>query len=281
MLVFPVGLAAWAIWQWQPPRGLARLMVAYSLLCVLIFASQFIWKVLPSATNWLPATRLHRVFGLGGQALVVLVIIQQGGLSADSGLLAHVGAGALFVLALLLLWYGRLQSAPTVQRLCYYGAGLLVSLGISWELLAIGYTQLDLLALAPASYLVVIAPFLIRDEALPQRHRLGQAVSMLGAALLLLPTLWLSFSDSNWVSTLILAVESLALLLVGIGARVRFFILGGAALVVVAGLHALFLPTLGIPTFVALMVLGVTLLAVATGLALARHRIQAAWTQWE
>jgi len=107
MLVFPAGFAAWAIWLWEPSLGQAPLMIAYSLLCALVFASQFTWRIFPSASGFLPATTPHVMLGLGGQALVVLVIIGQGGFSADSGQLVHVGAGALLELAILLFWYER------------------------------------------------------------------------------------------------------------------------------------------------------------------------------
>src|SRR6266702_2209381 len=277
LLVFPVGLAAWAI-------GLShgefwQLMVAYSLLCVLTFASQFTWQVIPSTTNWLPATRLHRVLALGGQACVVLAIIAQGGLSADAWPLVHVGAGALIILALLLFWHGRLQNTHAYRRYSYYGAGLLLSLVLPWELIAFRQTSLDLLALGPASYLALIAPLLIRDESLPEHHRTGQAAAIVGAALLLLPTLWLSFNDNNLLPTLILAGEAMALLLLGIGTRLRIFVLSGAGLVIVAILHSLFLQAFALP--LSLTLLGLILIAIATGLSIARHRLQVAWSRWE
>jgi hypothetical protein len=53
---------------------------------------------------------------------------------------------------------------------------------------------------------------------------------------------------SNLSYTVVLLVESLVLLLLGIGVGVRVFVLSGAGLIVVAALHALFLPSLGIPT---------------------------------
>jgi hypothetical protein len=276
-LVFPVVLAVWAIGEIH--LALWQLMIAYSMLCVLIFASRFIWKIIPPATNWLPATWLHRVFGLVGQALVVLFVIKQDGLSAGSGPLAHAGAGALFVLALLLFWFGRLQHEVTVQRYCAYGAGALLSLMVPWELLAFRQTNLDLLTLAPASYLSVIGPFLMCEEALRQHHRIGQVVSLVGAALLLLPTLWLSFSANALLYTLILLGESLVLLLLGLGLRARVLILCGAGLIVVDALHALFLTTSSTP--LALAGLGVILLLVASGLTLARHRLRGAWACWQ
>jgi len=279
LLIVPVALAAWIIPQtewtfWQQ-------MVAYTLLSVLTFTSQFVWRCVPSATRLLPSTRLHTVLGLGGQVLVVLAIIGQGGLSADTGLLAHVGAGSLGILALLLFWHGSLQTKEALGRWCLYSAGLLFSLVVPWELVAWRQTHIDWLTLAPATYLVVIAPFLSRDEALPYHHRIGQLCAMSGAAVLLLPTLWLSFNGDTLQPTLYLAAESLALLLLGMATRGRMFILSGAALVVVSAMHALFLPSLGIPPSLALAILGGTLLAIATGLSLARHRLQLAWTRWK
>jgi hypothetical protein len=218
---------------------------------------------------------------LGGQTCVVLAIIGRGGLSAATGPLAHVGAGALLVLAALLFWSGRLQAQTTTRRWCGYTTGLLLALVVSWELSALGQTHLDVLTLAPASYLIVISPFLSRDETLPYHHRIGQCCSVLGAILLLAPTLWLSFSAENLQPTLILAGEALILLLLGVGLHVRFFVLSGAALVVVAAMHALFLPSLGLPPSLALTILGGTLLAIATALSLARHRLRAAWTHWQ
>src|SRR5947209_9216328 len=127
-------------------------------------------------------------------------------------LLAHVGAWALLELALLLFWYGylhtrivssanisandkqksldSLQQAKVIQHWCYYVAGFLCSLVISWELSAFGQTRLDILLLAPASYLSVVAPFVMRDNTLPGRHWAGQVVALSGALLLLLPALW-------------------------------------------------------------------------------------------
>src|SRR5260370_33767038 len=96
--------------------------------------------------------------------------------------LVHVGAGALFELAILLFWYGylharnvaRLSASTTddglrqrrvqaVQHWCCYGAGVLVSLGVSWELSAVGQTRLDVLMRGPARYRSVIAPVLLLD----------------------------------------------------------------------------------------------------------------------
>ncbi|HXZ04904.1 MAG TPA: hypothetical protein VEH81_08725, partial [Ktedonobacteraceae bacterium] len=302
LLVFPAGLAAWTIWLWEkPPLDLVPLMMAYSLLCLVIFAMQFAWRIIPPSASWLPAEVPHVVLGLGGQAVVVLVIILLGGLSADSGQLVHVGAGSLLELAILLFWYGRLhtgivaradtsaqdgagrlksiQHARILQHRCYYAAGFLLSLVVSWELSAFDQTRFDVLTLAPASYLAIIAPFVMRDKTLPERHLAGQVVSLMGAGLLLLPALWFSFSDSSSLApTLILIGESMALLLLGIGTRMRVFILSSASMLIVGALRALFLAA---PPSLALMVIGVLLVVIATALFLVRHKLKAAWTQWD
>src|SRR5207237_454221 len=146
---------------------MASSMIMYSVLCVLIFATQFVWKIVPQVSRKIPAARFHEVMSIGGQLLVVLLIIANGGLAVDAGRLAFVGAGALFVLALLICWYGFLQPQGTIQRYSYYGAGLLTALSICWTLNALHLTNLDLLTLAPATYLIVVAPLLMRDETLP------------------------------------------------------------------------------------------------------------------
>lgn len=117
-----------------------------------------------------------------------------------------------------------------------------------------------------------------RDRLLPAHSTVGQVAAALGAALLLLPALWFSFTESNLLPTLILVGEALVLLALGIITRVRIFVLSSAALVVVGALRALFLST---PPSLALMLLGGILLAIATALILARRQLRAAWKQWE
>jgi hypothetical protein len=278
--VVPILLAAWAIEQthwaaWQ-------LVVAYSLLCVLVFAAQFAWEFVPSTTtSHLLSIRLYRICALAGQALIVLSILLQGGPFVHDVVLAHAGAGALFVLALLLCWYGRLQHTELAQSGYYYWAGLLLSLIVPWELVIFKQTNLDLLTLAPAVYFSAIGQLLIREGELPSRRRAGQIALMLGATLLLLPTLWLSFSAAKQelLYTLVLLGEALVLLLLGIGRRVRVLVLYGASLIIVGSLHALFLSTNSTP--LALVGLGLILVLIATGLTLTRHWLQALWTRWQ
>jgi hypothetical protein len=278
MVLVPVALTVWTIAQLQWP--LWQQMIAYSLLSVLVFAAQFIWRVLKPEMRVVSPTRFYQALSIYGQGFVVLAIIARGGLFTTAGWLVHVGAGALFVLAVLIFCCGLVDLDKTVRLMCNYSAGLLCSLVISWELSAFGLNHLDWLTLAPAVYLVVVAPFLSRADVLPSRHLWGQVCSILGAALLLLPILWISFSEGNLAPTLILAGEALGLLLLGIITRIRIFVLSGAALTIVGAMHALFLPSLGIPTSLALAILGITLLAIATGLSLTRRHLRLVWREW-
>ncbi|MBA2395134.1 MAG: hypothetical protein H0V70_20590 [Ktedonobacteraceae bacterium] len=278
MLLIPVALTVWTIafihWPlWQQ-------MVACTLLCVFVFAAQFLWYVVKPETSMFAPKRLYQGLSIGGQVLIILIIIANGGLTASGGLLVPIGVGALLILAMLIFCVGFLDADKAVRRLCNYCAGLLCSLVISWEFSAFGLNQADVLTVAPAVYLVVIAPFLARAQMLPNRQMWGKICSIVGALLLLLPILWISFSEGNLAPTLILAGEALGLLLLGIVTRIRIFVLSGAALTIVGAMHALFLPSLGIPTSLALAVLGGTLLAIATGLSLTRRRLRMAWSEW-
>ncbi len=282
ILLVTTALVAWTIPQTAWP--LWQQMSAYTLLCTLLFASQFVWRILPPVSHVVSPARFHAFLGLGGQLLVVLaLIVQENFFSIATGLLTHVGAVSLAVLAVLLCWYGWLQTEKAAQRYCYYGAGLLFALVVPWELYAFRQTELALLTLAPATYLIVIAPFLSRDSVVPQQHRLGQLCAIGGACLLLLPTLWLSFSEQNLQLslTLILTGESLILLLIGTGTRVRFFVLSGAGLIIISAIHLIFLPSLGIPPFLALIIIGIILLALATVLVLVRSRLALLWAELE
>lgn len=278
LIFVPFALVAWAIAQATWPFW--QQMLAYSVLCTSVFVAQFVWQKLPPATQTLAVKKFYSTFAIVAQACGLLLILAQGGLSTNTGVTAHVGAEALAVLALLLFWSGRLQETQALQRQSVYTAGFLFSLVIAWELRAFQHSSITLLALAPATYLIVLAPFISCDEVLSHHHRLGQTCSIIGATLLLLPTLWLSFNQTDaLLYTLILSGEALALLLIGVATWMRVFILSGAGLIIVSALHILFLPSLGIPTFLALTLMGGLLLALATALILVRPRLAFLWSE--
>ena len=255
--------------------------LAYSAFNVYIFASQWLWHRLRPRTHWFLTLGLATTLSLMGQVLVIISVILQGGLNSSMPALAHTGAFTLLVLAILIATYGYTQRRATWQRWTYYGACLFCSLALSWELLALQQTQFDVLTLPPATALILVAAFLQRDEGLPQQRAGAQWCALVGAILLLLPTLWLSFQGSELAPTLLLGGEALVLLLIGIGTHIRVFVLSGAGLVVIAAMHALFLPSLGLSSSLAMAIMGLSLLVLAMVLSLARHRLRSAWTQWQ
>jgi hypothetical protein len=302
LLIIPVALAIWSIAFWLAPVAPAWQIVAWTLLCVLIYALQFVWRLWPANIYRLSPSMLHHLFSLAGLCLVLFFAVSQGGLLPAAGTLAQAGVLALLTLCTLLFLFGllhpanvartlpvymaevtrvaRLAQAHLVRHWCNYTVGLLLSLGVSWELLTFDYTRFDTLTLAPASYLIVIAPFLLRDRVLPNRRSAGQWAALLGSALLFLPALWFSFQGTDLLPTLILLGEALLLLVLGLLLRMRVFILSSAALIIAGTLRLLFI---SVPPSVPilLLVFGGLLMALATTLILLRHRLQTAWSLWE
>jgi hypothetical protein len=303
LLPVPAALLAWTIHLWPPTSAGAASLLAYTLLCVLFFATQFIWRLLPVPSSQSYDTAWHNGLAIGGLMLVILDALSQGAFSASAGSLAQASVLATATLGGMLLLYGWvypanvvstflrqsrleeqragvLKQALEVRHWSYYTAGLVFSIAVSWELLACQQTRFDVLTLVPASYLIIVAPFLLRDQALEARHRIGQTSALLGAALLLLPALWFSLNGADLLPTFILLMEALLLLATGLIVRMRIFILSSASLIVIGTLRILFL---AMPPSVPilLMVFGGLLVLLSTMLILSRHRLQAAWSSWQ
>jgi hypothetical protein len=273
LLLVPMGLLAFApnilhLSFWQ-------MMLAFSAGCVLLYASRLVWRVIAPFTGLEGQVWLHAFLALGGQVVIVISLALNGGFAM--GMPGHTGAIAALVLAGLMAWAGAGFRSVTDRRNSFYFAGLLLSLALAWEFRALGIERFDLLVIAPATYLIVIAPFLLRDRL----NRTAQVAALVGSILLLLPALWLSFGNDNLGPTALLAGEALILFIFGMLVRMRTFFLSGAALVVVSAIHAVFLPSLAIPPSLALTIIGGILLALATGLSLARHRLRVVWTDWQ
>lgn len=276
-IVLPAGLAAWAIalsgWAtWQ-------LTLAYSLLCVIIFVTQYAWNTLQPAERRRLAELLSRGLAIGGQALVV-IFAAGASVLPDQGATAQGGVFALLVLAGLVIWFGYAQQAAHIRFWCNYGAGLLLALAITGELntLSSSPLPLDLLTISPASYLVVTAPFLLREKTKPGMQQAGYVVSAIGALALLLPSFFLSFGvqgvvggiPGDLLAVFLLLGETLALLLLGIAVRERFFVLGGCALVVVGALRVFFYAITNTSplAILAMVIAGLAILGVAVFLVL-------------
>lgn len=284
-LILPFALAFWTLlsagWAfWQS-------MFAGSLLCCLVFASQYLWRTVTPLRLWLPASWPARILALGGQVGIVCSLLLFYGGTGATALELQVGAASLLILALLLLWFA--SSQPGKHARAWSGAfiGLLLTLTLSWELRLFPGLTVDIFFLPPASYLTVSAPFFLRDATTPVNRRIGWVVMVVGACGLFLPSLVLSNAgqgnvgilSARLVSTLLLLGECLWLFVLGIATRVRFFLLGGAALVVIAGIDALIYATSHIQqtgvilVWLALAISGLALIAGAAFLTVQRPKV--------
>ncbi|HVB62352.1 MAG TPA: hypothetical protein VNE61_14245 [Ktedonobacteraceae bacterium] len=282
-VVLVAAFAAWAIARgglesWQ-------LVLAYSVFCAVIFLSQFVWRTLRPATRWLTPETLPRALALGGQTLVVLFAFASS-VTPNQGAMVQAGVFSLLILTGLTAWFANMQ--PVWQRRFWsnYSAGLLLALAMMWELYALAGSTLPLevLIIPPASYLSVTAPFLIRAKTIPGGQPGGYIAAVIGSLALLLPSYLASLGSQGalgampgaLLAVLLLLGESLTLFLLGMMVRVRFFILGGAALVVAGAIRALFyaITSTGEPAllvWVALALSGMALLAGATFVTLSQH----------
>lgn len=286
VVLLPVALAVWILTRL--PWPLWQTLFAGSALCLLVFASQFIWRVLPpvnlGGSPQLPA----RVLAIGGQIGITLALLLVYGGPGASVRDIQTGSLAVLVLVTLLLWLAFSQPRPTVRTWTLYIVGFLLSLLVSWELRILSGLSVDILLLPPASYLTVVAPFLLRDRTTPGSQRMGEMATIIGACGLLLPSLVLSniaqgnvgVFPARLVSTLLLLAESLSLFTLGLLMRVRFFLLGGTALVVIGAIEALIYAvtqpqqTGVVLVWLALAVSGGALIGGAAFLALQRPKTQ-------
>ncbi|HEY7984648.1 MAG TPA: zinc ribbon domain-containing protein, partial [Ktedonobacterales bacterium] len=127
-------------------------------------------------------------------------------------------AVALLVLGGLLALLGLARGV----RPALYAAGEMVALAITWEARWLGADNIQAFVLAPGSYQMLIGALLPSERRVPFALRLGQAASVVGALILLIPTLYQSFQpDRDWIYAIALAVEALIIAGVGVGTRSR------------------------------------------------------------
>jgi NAD(P)-dependent dehydrogenase (short-subunit alcohol dehydrogenase family) len=197
----------------------------------------------------------------------VTILVNNAGIG---GLTTFLLAGVTLISALLGLSIGRLSGSAQASLQGLSPTNLLLTRfrwNWPWYLIAL------------VSLAVTLVWCNTISSTLPPHTLTVVLVLFSGALLLLLPTLWSSFDRVEVFPTLLLAAESLLLLVLGTIVRIRFFILSGAALVVVSAIHLLFLPALGMPTFLALILAGTLLLALATILLVIRTRLATVWSE--
>src|SRR5579885_1887601 len=191
---------------------------------------------------------------------------------------------ALTLLALagmlaLLAWRARSQLALLAQRpwfhLALYLAGELAALAITWGARWLGADNPQAFVLAPGSYQLLVGAFLPADRQVPHARHIGQFASLAGALLLLLPTLYQTFTEPGLTAQLIygfiVLAESLLIIGLGVGTRLRLLILVGSAFVGVDALSSASLAIRsGVNIALVVFILALLLIVTATWLSLRR-----------
>ncbi|MGO8950552.1 MAG: hypothetical protein ACLQUY_23420 [Ktedonobacterales bacterium] len=279
VLALAAGNDALELTQWQATLAFAALGWVYAL-------GRMLWQAMPGLrsngpfwwTSSLQDPELKIRWGdtryagvqlhswaaiLVGSGAVVSALIEPDMFTPHSAE-TQVVVAVLVSFAVMLALVGREWNS----RLSLYGAGELVALAISWELRWLGASNIQAFILVPGSYQLLIGALL------PAGQRLGQAATLIGALLLLVPTLVQSFqAEPNWVYALAMALEALIILGAGVGTRSRTLVLVASAFVVLAAIRgAILAAQSGLPIPVVIGVLAVLLMGGATWLSLGGRR---------
>lgn len=130
------------------------------------------------------------------------------------------------------------------------------------------------LVLAPGTYQLVIGALLPADKRLNSPERLSQGASLVGALLVLVPTLLQSFQTGpDRPYALVLALEALLIAGAGVGTHSRSLVLVGSAFVGLAALRGAILAVQSeLPVPVVIALLAILLMGAATWLSLRSRR---------
>lgn len=250
LLLAAVGLAVWTTcWGFANPDPI-RAVSILALLCVPIFASQFLWQGQRSVQHPFPEQSLPRVLSMGGIIILLPISIFFSFTSNQSGipnLPAQVVTLVLLLFVLLLIWLTHMQSHAVARSLCDHAVPTLLSLSVPWELHALfGLSSPDLLTLVPAITLALTVPAIVRNPVLKSTsfgsHRFALSIMLCAATILLLPAFLVSFSapQSQFQAMLILLIGSLGLYGFGLLTRIQYFPLTAWSIAILATIRAIF-----------------------------------------
>lgn len=176
---------------------------------------------------------------------------------------------ALLSLAGMLL---RISRHPR-RVLARYLAGLSAALAITWLARWLGADNPQAFIAAPGSYLLIVGAFLPADRRVQHAQRIGQFASLSGAMLLMLPTLYQTFTDPDpqfqLVYGLVLLFESVLIIGLGVGLHSRTLIYVGSGFIGVDVLSGVGLALRsGVSPAIVLALLAAILIGTATWLSL-------------
>lgn len=259
--VYYLGAALWRRLPWLGERGGAW------------------WTELDLGPAWTGQTRDARF--VGTQAHYWSGLVVAAGVCVAAVVVAPdafaVRAAATQAVVVALVSFGGMLAVhartPHMHAL-WYVAGEILALAVTWQARWLGADNLQAFVLAPGSYQLVVGALLPADTRLRRAAGIGQAFSLVGSLVLLLPTLAQSFlAGPEWVYALLLALEALVIAGAGVGTRSRLLVLTGSVFVGVAALRGGALAvTSGVPVAVVIAGLALLLMGGATWLSLRSRR---------
>ena len=276
----------WSLWQ---------AALSFVALSWLYTAGQWVWGALPwlrarsGRLWWMPAEAsattqarwqdvrvlgktIHHAAGLlVGSGVVIAALLAQETYTPHEAL-AQVEVVALVSLALMVAFSARMLPLHVL----WYVSGGLLAIAMSWQVRWFGADNIQAFVLAPGSYLLIIGALLPADHRMRNSARAGQIASLVGALLLLLPTLTQSFTTTlseNWLYAAILALEALAIAAIGVGTHARPLLLLGTGFFGLAAIRgALLAFSSGVPVALIIAALALLLMGTATWLSLRVRR---------
>ena len=176
---------------------------------------------------------------------------------------------ALLSLAGMLLNISRNPRYPLAR----YLAGLFAALAITWLARWLGADNIQAFIAAPGSYLLIVGAFLPADRQVQDARHIGQFASLAGAMLLMLPTLYQTFTDPDpqfqLVYGLVLLFESVLIIGLGVGLHSRTLIYLGSGFIGIDVLSGVGLALRsGVSPAIVLALLAAILIGTATWLSL-------------
>lgn len=261
--LYYAGAALWLVIPWlRPTRGAWW-------LGMLDPQAHARWRNPPAAVGAL----VHQVGGLlvvAGAALVG--IFAQDAFTIQRPQTLAAAASLLALAALLAIVAQRPAFHPVI-----YLSGELVALSITWVARWLGADNVQAFVLAPGSYQLLVGAFLPADLRVPHARRVGQFATLTASLLLLLPTLYQTYTEPSLTGEFIygsvVLVESLVIIGLGVGTHTRLLVLVGSAFIGIDTLSGVALALKnGAPVALVVGFLALLLIGLATWLSLRMRR---------
>jgi hypothetical protein len=271
--LYTLGAAGWAAIPWlRPTRGIwwaeARNPQAQSR-----------WR-----DPRIAGARVHRISGflvVAGASLAGIFAPGAFEVYNPQTLTAALSLLALAGLLLVVVPRAPVQPGTLAQRswsrLALYVAGELAALSITWIARWLGADNVQAFVLAPGSYMLLVGAFLPADQRVPHARRIGQFTTLAAALVLLLPTLYQTFTEPSLTAEFIygsvVLLEALVIVGLGVGTHSRVLVLVGSAFIGVDTLGGAALAVQkGVPIGLVIGVLAFLLIGLATWLSLRLRR---------